>query len=135
MKEIFVDTGHLIAVINPGDQLHEIATLVETDLGGARRVTSEFVFIELLNYFCNFPKHFKRQISIVVDTLTGDSNYEIIESSHLSFQDGFDLYRSRLDHGYSLTDCISMNIMRERQISDILTNDDHFTHEGFHILL
>jgi predicted nucleic acid-binding protein len=42
---------------------------------------------------------------------------------------------SMLDKAYSLTDCISMNAMRERGLTDILTNDHHFTQEGFHILL
>jgi hypothetical protein len=36
---------------------------------------------------------------------------------------------------YSLTDCISMNLMRGRGITEILTHDQHFTQEGFTILL
>ncbi len=48
---------------------------------------------------------------------------------------GFELYNARLDKGYSLTDCVSMNVMREQNISEILTNDDHFEQEGFQILL
>jgi predicted nucleic acid-binding protein len=35
----------------------------------------------------------------------------------------------------SLTDCISMHAMRERNVSDILTHDDHFPQEGFTVLL
>jgi uncharacterized protein len=48
---------------------------------------------------------------------------------------GFELYNSRLDKGYSLTDCVSMNIMREQNITQILTNDVHFEQEGFSVLL
>ncbi|WP_219852132.1 type II toxin-antitoxin system VapC family toxin [Nostoc sp. 'Peltigera membranacea cyanobiont' N6] len=47
---------------------------------------------------------------------------------------GFDLYGQRSDKGYSLTDCISMVIMRQMGITDVLTHDKHFTQEGFHIL-
>jgi predicted nucleic acid-binding protein len=47
---------------------------------------------------------------------------------------GFDLYGQRSDKGYSLTDCISMAIMRQMGIADVLTHDKHFTQEGFHIL-
>ncbi len=36
-------------------------------------------------------------------------------------------YKARPDKGYSLTDCISMNLMRERDITEILTHDHHFT--------
>ncbi|HXH70688.1 MAG TPA: hypothetical protein VNI60_10205 [Pyrinomonadaceae bacterium] len=45
------------------------------------------------------------------------------------------LYQKRLDKGYSLTDCISMNICRERGIADVLTTDNHFIQEGFRVLL
>jgi len=34
-----------------------------------------------------------------------------------------------------LIECISMHAMRDRDISDILTHDDHFRQEGFRILL
>jgi len=47
---------------------------------------------------------------------------------------GLDLYRARLDKGYSLTDCISMQIMRREGLTDVLTNDRHFEQEGFRAL-
>jgi predicted nucleic acid-binding protein len=52
-----------------------------------------------------------------------------------TFLDGLTLYESRPDKSYSLTDCIAMNVMRKRGITDVLTHDAHFTQEGFHILL
>jgi uncharacterized protein len=36
-----------------------------------------------------------------------------------------------LDKAYSLVDCMSMSLMRERGITHILTNDHHFRQEGF----
>lgn len=39
------------------------------------------------------------------------------------------------DKEYSLIDCISMITMQERQIDQILTNDRHFSQEGFEILM
>ncbi|MBA3599669.1 MAG: hypothetical protein H0W45_00310 [Acidobacteria bacterium] len=44
-------------------------------------------------------------------------------------------YELRPDKGYSLTDCISRNVCREREIVEILTHDNHFTQEGFQTLL
>lgn len=35
---------------------------------------------------------------------------------------------------YSLTDCVSMQAMRREGLIDVLSNDHHFTQEGFHIL-
>ncbi len=47
---------------------------------------------------------------------------------------GFQLFDQRPDKGYSLTDCISMIVMKEMKITEILTHDRHFTQEGFKIL-
>jgi predicted nucleic acid-binding protein len=39
------------------------------------------------------------------------------------------------DKGYSLTDCFSMSVMRERGMDEILTADHHFEQEGLIALL
>jgi len=41
---------------------------------------------------------------------------------------------SRPDKEYSLTDCLSMLTMRREGMTEVLTNDHHFTQEGFQIL-
>ena len=51
------------------------------------------------------------------------------------FDAGLALYRRRLDRGYSLTDCMSMIVCRERRIGDVPTHDRHVEQEGFAILL
>jgi predicted nucleic acid-binding protein len=50
------------------------------------------------------------------------------------FLAGLDLYRARPDKGYSLTDCMSMLIMRREGLAEILTHDRHFEQEGFRAL-
>jgi len=37
------------------------------------------------------------------------------------------LYRARPDKEYSLTDCMSMHVMCREGLTDVLTNDHHFT--------
>ena len=49
-----------------------------------------------------------------------------VPQSRNSFLDGLALYNARLDKGYSLVDCISMQTMRREGLTDILTNDRHF---------
>lgn len=51
------------------------------------------------------------------------------------FLNGVELYESPLDKGYSLTDCILMNVCKELGIREVLTGDKHFQQEGFEILL
>ena len=135
MKEIFIDTGHFVAILHPGDQLHEKSVLIEKSLISARLITTDFVLVEVLNYFSEFREYFKERIARAVKTIFLKREIEIIECSREEFLKGFEFYNSRLDKGYSLTDCVSMNVMRERKIEEILTNDDHFEQEGFRILL
>lgn len=49
--------------------------------------------------------------------------------------EGLPLYERRPDKGYSLVDCISMNVMRRLRLRQVLTNDRHFAQEGFTVLL
>ena len=63
------------------------------------------------------------------------TNVTIIHQSADLFFAGVDLYRRRLDKGYSLTDCMSMVLCHEQDIADVLTHDRHFEQEGFAILL
>ncbi len=59
----------------------------------------------------------------------------VLPQTHQSFLDGIALYKSRPDKGYSQTNCISMEAMRQEDITEILTHDGHFTQERFTILL
>ena len=61
----------------------------------------------------------------------GDETIIVIPPSQELFNKGLDLYEQRLDKRYSLADCISMVVMRERDISQILTHDRDFSAEGF----
>ncbi len=135
MKKVFVDTSDFVAILQQRDQLHEKALSVEEKLGKAQKVTSELVLIEVLNYFCEFREDVKNFVIMSLNRYMSGTKVEVVACSSEQFQAGFDFYASRLDKGYSLTDCVSMNIMRERNISEILTNDDHFEQEGFRILL
>ena len=135
MKETFADTSHFIAVLHPNDQLHEKAVAVESSLIETRLITTDFVLVEVLNYFSEFREYFKARIARAVKIILLESEIQIVECSREEFLKGFEFYNSRFDKGYSLTDCVSINIMRERNINEILTNDDHFEQEGFRILL
>jgi hypothetical protein len=44
------------------------------------------------------------------------------------------LFQSRSDKAWSITDCISFEIMRQRGTSTALTGDRHFQQAGFNVL-
>ena len=135
MKPVFVDTHYLVASINPLDQWHQRALHVENQLIGVELVTTEEVLVETLNYFCSLGKHARLKVAQVVHRLFERTDVDVIPQTEESFLAGMALYEERPDKGYSLTDCISMNVMRERGLTDVLTNDPHFRQEGYRPLL
>jgi len=79
--------------------------------------------------------HSRRLACRLVREILDDPGIEVVVQSHESFLAGLALYERRPDKEYSLADCISMNVMRQKQIQGILTHDRHVSQEGFGRLL
>lgn len=135
MKTIFVDTFFYIDAISPNADLRRAAAAVVAALGRARFVTTEAVLTEVLNYYAEYKPHIRKAAVDVARSLLSSTTTEVLPASHRALLDGLDFYEARLDKGYSLTDRISMNAMRERGIREVLTHDHHFEQEGFTVLL
>lgn len=98
-------------------------------------ITTDAVLVEVLNYFSGYGPTTRKKISQVVRDILSDNDSLVIEETRSVFLKALELYESRLDKGYGLTDCISMNVCRELGIAEILTHDQHFEQEGFKVLL
>ena len=96
--------------------------------------TTEEVLTEYLNYFAAWGPRFREKVVLNVQSISESPTVEVVSQTPASFHSGLELYRARLDKGYSLTDCISMQTMRQRGITEALTNDEHFEQEGFRAL-
>ncbi len=59
----------------------------------------------------------------------------IVPSSSDLFWRGIKLFDARPDKEWSLTDCISFEVMAELGLTDALTADHHFEQAGFRALL
>jgi predicted nucleic acid-binding protein len=133
LKVVFADTGYWEAVLNPNDNLHVKAQQVSASLGKVRLLTTEMVLDELLSALSKVPI---RHIAVIgVQTIRSNPNVEVIPQTSLQFSAGFDLYRSMADKEWSLTDCASFNVMRERGLTEALAHDHHFEQAGFMALL
>ena len=133
MRRIFADTLYWIAIVLPNDPWSETAKSV--DLEDARVVTTEEVLSEFLTGVAGFGERTRRLACELVRTVLDSEEISVISQSHESFEGGLALYERRPDKKYSLTDCITMNVMRREGIAEILTNDHHFAQEGFHRLM
>ena len=74
----------------------------------------------------------RQAAALIVRHLIRNSNILIFRHY---FIEGLALFELRLDKGYSMTDCVSMSIMRDNKVTEVLTHDHHFVQEGFVILL
>ncbi len=134
MNEVFADAFYWIALSNPADQWHTAVKQFDEANPDAALVTTEEVLTEFLNFYAEAGKHRRRIVSAMCEQVLLHPNITVVSQSHEYFLQGFELYRQREDKEYSLTDCISMVVCRERNIQEILTNDHHFEQEGFTIL-
>jgi predicted nucleic acid-binding protein len=128
----FADTNFLVALLNPKDQWHSVAKEVAGALDESV-VTTMWVLLELgdalsvgsnRNLFLEF-----------VDQLSEQPEWETVPASPDWFVRGLELFRSRKDKDWPLTDCISFVVMKQRDITEALTHDHHFEQAGFRILL
>jgi len=135
VRYVFVDTAYWVAVINPHDQWHAPAIEASSMLGGTNLLTTDAVLAEVLNYFSGLGERLRRIATANVRAILANKHIETIFVERDGFFAGLELYEARPDKSYSLIDCVSMTIMREGGITDVLTHDGHFTQEGLHILL
>ncbi|MGI8670098.1 MAG: type II toxin-antitoxin system VapC family toxin [Aridibacter sp.] len=135
MKVAFVDTQYFVAVFQESDQWHKRAVELESRIVGYNFVTTDSVLCEVLNYFSGYGKETRKEVSAIISDILNDESFQVIEQTREVFLKGLELYESRLDKGYSLTDCISMNACSKLGITEILTHDHHFQQEDFSILL
>ncbi|MCI0495535.1 PIN domain-containing protein [candidate division KSB1 bacterium] len=134
-NKCFVDSVGWIALLNAADELHQKTDSIykEMLLGGIFFLTSTAVINEVANSISR-PKHrdavvkfYKRlQNSLRIKTIFVDESL---------WSQGWKLFEDRPDKSWSLTDCISMEIMKQYKLRDVLTNDIHFSQAGFNALL
>lgn len=89
---------------------------------------------EVLAMFSGAGAYVRQGAARRVRAILSDARVTLIPFTHNLFLEGFALYEQRPDKAYSLADCISMNVMRQENITDVLSNDHHFEQEGFRIL-
>ena len=133
MKQIFADTFYWVALINKKDNWHQRVIEVTSTLKNVEIVTTDEVLIEVLNFLSAIVP-LRRSAVQLVDDIMQNPHIKVISQNRESFLEGFNLYRRRLDKEYSLTDCISMTVMQNLKINEVLTHDNHFKQESLIIL-
>ena len=135
MSAVFLDTSGLIALTDADDYWHTKAVDVWKDLVRQKRqlVVSSLVLIELADGLAKV--HFRKIAIQLKDALTGAPNVEFVRVDEQLEVAGWQLFRSRDDKDWGMTDCTSFAIMTERNLSDVFGLDHHFEQAGFNLLI
>lgn len=129
---LFVDTVYWLALMNPNDTWHrralDWAALISEPL-----VTTDAVLTEVADAFCRVDR--RRWAVEAIRNIQADPEITSVPGGSDLFTRALDLYASRPDKDWSLTDCISFVVMNDQGLERALTADLHFVQAGFQALL
>jgi predicted nucleic acid-binding protein len=134
-KAIFVDTAYLVALSNSSDRHYSQATALARTWSLERRtfVTTDAVVLEYANFFARSP--LRRLAATTLTRLRGAGGWRIAALGASLVSRGERRYAAHGDKAWSLTDCISMEVMAEDALVEVATTDAHFTQAGFRVLM
>jgi predicted nucleic acid-binding protein len=132
MPVYFADTSFWIALVDRGDSFHEAAVELSGGLDG-RITTTEAVLLETANSMAR--PDWRPRVIALIEHLRRRPDVEVLAWTADLWHQGWLLFCNRAGKAWSLTDCMSFEVMRERGISAALTADSDFTQAGFQVLL
>lgn len=134
MTPVFADTFYWLALLNPSDDWHQTVLQYSRQNLGRPLKTTDGVLDEVLNYSSTRGPLMRQKALSLCARIVREPNMNIVPYTLELRNLGVALYAQRPDKAYSLADCISMVVMQQLNISEVLTHDKHFTQEGFTIL-
>lgn len=135
MTLAFADTLYWVAIARPNDPWSPAARAARASLGAVTLVTTDEVLVEFATALSRGGPAVRRVAAQMVRAILTSKDVRVVEQTRAGFEHGLSRYEQRADKSYSLTDCISMNVMESEGIHQVLTNDHHFEQEGFTVLI
>ena len=96
-------------------------------------LTTEWVLTEVADALA--APSTRTRFAVLINRLRVRNDVRIVSVSPDHFKEACALYMRYTDKEWSLTDCISFLVMRQRGIKTALTADQHFVQAGFQILM
>lgn len=128
MSLVFADAFYFVARLNRHDQHHE-RVLAFSKTFRSQILTTDWVLMEVADALSK--SECRARIQAFILHLRQMPGCEVVPASRDLFDRALELYHQHADKEWTLTDCVSFVIMRERGIADALTEDRHFVQAGF----
>jgi uncharacterized protein len=134
-SELFLDASYLIALSVPADEHHDKARefVQKLETSSSLLVTTQAVLFEVGDALCK-PRHRKAAVRLL-EALASDPKVLIVPTDDVVYKRALELFQSRADKEWSLTDCLSFIVMEDHELTESLTTDEHFEQAGFVALL
>jgi len=132
---IFIDTGYFVALLNRRDALHEEAVALASKWRKRKRsfITHDAVLIELANFFARSPM--RGSVLAAIQKVRTAHGWAVQPLVPTLLARSERRYGAHLDKTWSLTDCISMEVMTDIGSTEAATPDKHFAQAGFRVLM
>jgi uncharacterized protein len=131
VNALFADTSFFIALLDADDQFH--AAAVELSKRDRRpMLTTSAILLELGAYFGRAQG---RPAFLAILSSLRAKGCEVLHVDAALQQSGTELFADRPDKDWSLVDCISFVVMKNRGLTDAASSDEHFEQAGFVALL
>ena len=128
MSLVFADAFYFVARLNRRDQHHERVVAFSREFR-AQMLTTDWVLTEVADALAKSES--RQRIREFILHLRQSKVCEVVPAARELFDSGLEWYRQHADKAWTLTDCVSFVVMRERGITQALTEDHHFEQAGF----
>jgi uncharacterized protein len=131
VNPLFADTFYFLALLHEDDAHAQALALSRTRSNPI--LTTVWVLTEVADALS--APNLRTNFLPLLEALRTDPACTIVPPTQELFDQGVEVYAGRADKEWSLTDCISFEVMRRYGVSEALTGDRHFEQAGFAALL
>jgi uncharacterized protein len=135
MTRWFIDTGFVIALASPRDTHHAAATQLADHVAqnSIRLLSTDAVLLEVGAALSRLA--YRPAAVNILRALREDDNVELVPIDARLLASATDFFARMIDKEWSLTDCVSFEVMRVHGVVEALSADAHFEQAGFRALL
>ncbi|MBW4514828.1 MAG: PIN domain-containing protein [Timaviella obliquedivisa GSE-PSE-MK23-08B] len=131
-SRLFLDTVFIQALYNSRDRYHAKALALLPQVEAAEVWITEAILIEVGNGLSEV----NRQGAVEFIQLCYQTpNIHVMSVDTALLDQALQLYAARNDKDWGLTDCISFVVMKNQNLSEAVTADEHFVQAGYQALL
>ena len=137
MPDIFADTAGWGHLVDPTQAYHNSAAIPYRSARqqGHTFITTNYILTELVALLISPLRIPRPHIVAFITGLKASPHVDIVHVDPTLDAQAWQLFIERPDKEWSLVDCASFVIMRQRGLREALTTDHHFEQAGFVCLL